>query len=62
MKATYNNLRDGERERMMYCIKCGGEYSADKSDYFMVRGDHKFRCCNCIMDVVVKQTTHCLVI
>ena len=58
MKATINNLRDGERERMMFCPQCGAEYSADRADYFMAKpSDTVIECeCGYEMELVTKHT------
>ena len=60
MKATINNLRNGERERMMFCPQCRGEYSADKADYFMsMPSDRTMECeCGYPMELVTKHTIH----
>jgi len=58
MKATINNLRDGERERMMFCPQCGAEYSADRADYFMAMPSDLVLECECgyEMEIADKQT------
>ena len=60
MKATTNNMRDGERERMMYCEQCGAEYSADRADYFWAKPSDLVVECECgyPMELVTKQTIH----
>ena len=60
MKATINNLRKGERERMMYCPQCGAEYSADRADYFMAMpSDIVMECkCGCGIEIVSKHTIY----
>ncbi|KKM86356.1 hypothetical protein LCGC14_1279800 [marine sediment metagenome] len=60
MEATINNLRDGERERQMYCSECGAEYSADRDDYFTApASDTVIECENGHpMKLVTKQTIH----
>jgi hypothetical protein len=56
MKAYIKNLRRGERERIAYCPKCDSECSANKADYFFAPEDYPLKCCNRIMDIVVKKT------
>ena len=59
MKATQGNLRDGERERTMYCPFCGNEASADKADYWYINDQNfKYRCCGSTMNIVVKRVIH----
>ncbi len=61
MQATINNMRDGERERMMFCHLCGSEYSADRADYFMAMpSDEVIECheCGYEMELVTKETLY----
>lgn len=34
---------------VMYCTKCGSQYSANAGDYWDTPDEHVFRCCNRIM-------------
>lgn len=36
----------------LYCVKCGGEYSAHRGDYFLLDPDHVFKCCRRLMALV----------
>jgi hypothetical protein len=49
---------NGSGKPMLYCIECGGEYSADAGDYFMARPDTVMKCCDQPMLRVVKQTRY----
>lgn len=42
----------------LYCLACGSEYSANKSDYFNHPHDYSFVCCNEPMILAIK--TICL--
>ena len=33
------------RAVILYCPSCGGEYSANKGDYFMASDDKELKCC-----------------
>ncbi len=43
---------------ILYCPSCGGEYSANKSDYFMHSATHVFKCCRRNLKLVQKTTTY----
>ena len=43
---------------ILYCARCGGEYSANKGDYFMARPDTILKCCKYPMSLVVKRTIY----
>ena len=40
-------LKPGERSKVLACPGCGQEYSADPSDYFMMRPGEPFKCQAC---------------
>jgi len=54
MKATMQNLKDNDSKRIMWCPKCGAEYSANKGDYFWAAPDDKFLCCGRVMYLATK--------
>ena len=59
MLAIKKNLKDQiltDDNTIMYCPSCGGEYSANAGDYFMIGDDHKFKCCGEVMILATKQT------
>ncbi len=58
MKATMKNMVKVDKGAMMYCPLCRGEYSANASDYFLLKPDHKFYCCGRLMELVTKHTVH----
>jgi hypothetical protein len=62
MKAILKNLKDqilSDDRAMMYCTKCGGEYSANAGDYFMVSDpEYRFKCCGRTMELVIKTTNY----
>jgi len=41
---------------ILYCPKCGAEFSANAGDYFMSRPDRVFKHCGRLMLLVVKRT------
>lgn len=41
---------------ILRCSVCGSEASANRGDYFMLPGNHVFRCCDLPMAKVVKST------
>ncbi len=43
---------------ILYCTECGGEYSADKSDYFMLPDTEIMMCCDIPLQLVMKTTTY----
>ena len=47
---------------MLYCYRCGGEWSATRGDYFMAAPDHVFRCEHCprqpTLTLVERRTIH----
>ena len=44
---------------MLYCHKCGAEYSANKGDYFMLADNHVFKCeCGARLALVEKRTQY----
>jgi hypothetical protein len=52
-----------EPRAILYCERCGAEYSANKGDYFMLPNDYVFECCQVhgfcgLMRLVVKQTVY----
>lgn len=59
MKATLGNLHKVSNDAIMHCTVCGGEYSANYSDYFMLTDPkHEFKCCSKVMELVIKQTIY----
>jgi hypothetical protein len=40
------------RQPFLYCSVCGGQYSSDPSDYFMVNPATEIRCCRRLMRLV----------
>lgn len=45
-----------DNKSMLYCRKCGGEYSANSGDYFMTRADYVFKCCGVNLMLATKRT------
>lgn len=48
---------------LLYCPRCGEEYSANKGDYFWLPDDHVFECCKVnglcgLMELVTKRTVY----
>lgn len=43
---------------LLYCNECGGEYSADSSDYFMARDTYEFKCCEMPLALITKKTIY----
>ena len=43
---------------ILYCTCCGGEYSANASDYFMHPSNYTFKCCRRNMKLVVKRINY----
>jgi len=62
MEAIKSNMKDyilnGDR-RILWCPKCGAEYSGNRGDYWMYPEDHIFRCgyCGTELRLVEKRTT-----
>lgn len=42
----------------LYCVKCGGEYSANSGDYFMARPDTVMKCCKRNLKLVYKRVVY----
>ena len=55
---TIDNLRDGQAYGMLYCPKCGGEFSADRRDYWNVPAGYVFKCCGVNSRLVRKVTSY----
>ena len=55
MKAIYKNLKDQiltNDNAVMYCTKCGSEFSANSGDYFMINNpEYRFKCCKKTMEL-----------
>lgn len=62
MKALMRNLKNqtgvAGPHPVMWCPRCGAEYSANKGDYWDVRADHKFTCCGRTMELVYVTRGH----
>ena len=43
---------------MLYCIRCGEQYSATPGDYFMSDPNTVFRCCGLNMRLVTKHEVY----
>ena len=43
---------------LLFCYICGGEYSADRGDYFMIPANHVLTCCGEPLALVVKKTVY----
>lgn len=64
MAVKVSDLKDqiGTSDRtILYCGCCGGEYSANKGDYFMYKKDHVFKCCDNDMMLMKKNIVYTLV-
>jgi hypothetical protein len=46
---------------VLYCIYCGGRYSANRGDYFMHPAAHVFTCCGEPMELVRIETRYVVV-
>lgn len=44
--------------QLLKCFHCHGEYSACRSDYFLLPSDHIFTCCRLPLRLVTKQTVY----
>ena len=42
----------------LYCINCGGKYSANAGDYFIANPEYIFTCCEEPMRLVTKSVTY----
>ena len=40
---------------ILYCSKCGGEYSAHVGDYFLLPPEHVLRCCGRFLHLGIKR-------
>jgi hypothetical protein len=43
---------------LLYCPKCGAEYSANAGDYFMANPETVFKHCGVNMQLVTKHTSY----
>ena len=62
MKVTVAMLKDqigtnGPRA-LLYCSKCGGEYSANSGDYWNCSPDTVLKCCHKNLELVTKRTVY----
>lgn len=60
MSVKVGDLKDqtGTHDRsILYCVCCGGEYSANAGDYFMLPKSEVLTCCEEPLKRVVKSTT-----
>ncbi len=61
MAVKVKDLKDqsgpGPHPNLM-CLCCGGEYSANKGDYFMFPHNHTFKCCGEEMILAVKEVRY----
>lgn len=43
---------------ILFCRRCGGEYSANASDYFLNSPELELKCCAEPLELVYKKTTY----
>lgn len=59
---TINDLEDQTGKPgphlILFCGCCGGEYSANRSDYFWATTNYVFKCCDKPLELVKKQTVY----
>jgi len=53
----WQNIRQ-EQSQILWCGNCGGEYSANSADYFMVPGEQELTCCNESLHLVTKRIVY----
>jgi DNA replicative helicase MCM subunit Mcm2 (Cdc46/Mcm family) len=46
------------QQPFLYCSVCGGRYSADRGDYFMVDQATEIRCCGRLMRLVIERVEY----
>lgn len=57
-RVTRADLRDGQAYGILLCPKCGGEYSADRRDYWAMPPSKVFTCCGINCRLVRKVTRY----
>lgn len=46
MSVQCKDLLDAPKDAFLFCDMCGGHYSANAADYWDVKEDHIFECCD----------------